>query len=58
VLLDLPDVAAVDDVEPAVEQLVDRRFGLGAAALVDLVQELGLNLLGLSARGLRRHGLP
>jgi len=54
VLLDLPDVAGprclldVDDFQSAVEQLVDGGLGLGAAALVDLVQQLRDDLLRLA----------
>jgi hypothetical protein len=67
VLLDLPDVAGarglldVDDFQPAVEQLVDGRLGRGAAALIDLVQQLRDDLLrlafGLALRGTGLDGL-
>jgi hypothetical protein len=53
---DLPDVAGarglldVDDVEPAVEQLVDGRLSARAASLVNLVEQLDPNLLGILLR--------
>lgn len=56
VLLDLADVVDarralnIEDAQPAVEQLVHRRARAWASALVDLIEELGQNLLGLALR--------
>jgi hypothetical protein len=56
VLLDLAEVPdprsafELDDVEPSIEQLVDRRACPRIAALVDLVQQLRQDLLGLAFR--------